>query len=126
MQLESESKRILSKIFKTISYSSNIACPSFINYVVGISLLKEVYVGMELLFYLIVGGIIGWISSEVMGKGIPGGIIGYIITGVLGAWIGGELLGIFGPIIGGIAVFPALIGSIILIFLIGLAVKAIK
>ncbi|MET3699108.1 transglycosylase associated protein [Bacillus oleivorans] len=81
---------------------------------------------MELLFYLLVGGIIGWMSSEVIGKSVPGGFIGHLVAGIGGAWIGAQLFGAFGPIIGGIAVFPALIGAIIFVFILGLAAKALK
>lgn len=79
---------------------------------------------MGFILYLIIGGIIGWVAGLILGKNIPGGIIGNIIAGVVGAWIGGEL-GLFtiGPIIGGIQIIPALIGAIILIFVLSLILK---
>jgi len=33
---------------------------------------------MEILWMLIVGGIIGWLASLITGRGVPGGIIGTI------------------------------------------------
>lgn len=82
---------------------------------------------MGFILYLIIGGIIGWLAGVILGKDIPGGIIGNIIAGIVGAWIGGEL-GLFeiGPVIAGIQIIPALIGSIILIFILSLILKVIR
>ena len=57
---------------------------------------------------------------------IPGGILGNIIAGIVGSAVGSWLLGHWGPSIAGIYIFPALLGSIILIFLISLALKALR
>ncbi|WP_066059707.1 GlsB/YeaQ/YmgE family stress response membrane protein [Robertmurraya korlensis] len=72
---------------------------------------------MGLLLYLIVGGIIGWLASLISGNNLPYGVIGNIICGIVGAWIGGMLLGAWGPSLAGIAIVPALIGSILFILL---------
>ena len=48
---------------------------------------------MSFIWFLIIGGIIGWLAGAILGKDIPGGIIGNIIAGIIGAWIGGKLLG---------------------------------
>ena len=61
-----------------------------------------------------------------MGKDIPGGILGNIIAGLIGSFIGSKLLGTWGPVWGGVPIFPALIGAIILIFIVSLILKAIK
>ena len=52
---------------------------------------------MSFIWFLIIGGIIGWLAGMILGKDIPGGIIGNIIAGIIGAWIGGMLLGKWGP-----------------------------
>ena len=75
---------------------------------------------------IIVGGIIGWIAGLILGKDVPGGILGNIIAGIVGSAVGSWLLGHWGPSIAGIYIFPALLGSIILIFLISLALKALR
>ncbi|MEX3622777.1 GlsB/YeaQ/YmgE family stress response membrane protein [Viridibacillus arvi] len=59
----------------------------------------------------------------IIGKDIPGGIIGNIIAGIIGAWIGGKLLGQWGPTLSDFYIFPALLGSIILIFIVGFILK---
>ncbi|MGO4937563.1 GlsB/YeaQ/YmgE family stress response membrane protein [Fundicoccus sp. Sow4_H7] len=70
---------------------------------------------MGWLWSLIVGGVIGWLAGVVMGRDIPGGVIGNIVAGLIGSWVGGLLFPDFGPIVGGFAIVPALIGAIILI-----------
>ncbi len=69
---------------------------------------------MSILWMLIVGGIIGWLAGLITGRDVPGGIIGNIIAGFIGSWLGGLILGSWGPVIGGFAIIPAIIGAIIL------------
>ncbi|MCW6652496.1 GlsB/YeaQ/YmgE family stress response membrane protein [Aerococcaceae bacterium NML191292] len=78
---------------------------------------------MGLLWQLIVGGVIGWLAGNIMKRDIPGGVIGNIIAGLLGSTIGGYLFKDFGPIIGGMAVVPSLLGAIILIFVVSFLLK---
>ncbi|MFF2597118.1 GlsB/YeaQ/YmgE family stress response membrane protein [Priestia megaterium] len=78
---------------------------------------------MEILWMLIVGGIIGWLASLITGRDVPGGIIGNIIAGFVGAWLGGLILGDWGPIIGGFAIIPAIIGSIILVLIVSFIMR---
>ncbi|MBS4194106.1 GlsB/YeaQ/YmgE family stress response membrane protein [Lederbergia citri] len=75
---------------------------------------------MGFLLYLIVGGIIGWLAGLILGKDIPGGVIGNIIAGIIGAWLGGAIFGDWGPDVAGIAIVPALIGSLVLVFVLSL------
>lgn len=78
---------------------------------------------MGLIWSLIVGGVLGAIAGAIMGKDVPGGIIGNIIAGFLGSWIGTSLLGAWGPEIGGFYILPALIGAVILIFIVSLVLR---
>ncbi|WP_026023014.1 GlsB/YeaQ/YmgE family stress response membrane protein [Paenisporosarcina sp. TG20] len=82
---------------------------------------------MELILYLIIGGIVGWVAGLILGKDLPGGFIGNIVAGIVGAWIGGEI-GLFtvGPVIAGIQLIPALIGAIILIIVVSFILKAVR
>ena len=77
---------------------------------------------MGIIFTLIVGGIIGWLAGVILGKDIPGGVIGNIIAGMLGSWLGGQFFS-FGPVMADIAIFPALIGSILLIMIVSFILK---
>lgn len=53
---------------------------------------------MNILVWLIVGGIVGWLASIVMGTNARQGVLMNIVVGVVGALLGGWLLG---PIVGG-------------------------
>ncbi|RFB40329.1 GlsB/YeaQ/YmgE family stress response membrane protein [Bacillus sp. RC] len=78
---------------------------------------------MEILWMLIVGGIIGGLASLITGRDVPGGIIGNIIAGFIGAWLGGLILGNWGPVVGGFAIIPAIIGSIILVLIVSFIMR---
>ncbi|MDP1383638.1 GlsB/YeaQ/YmgE family stress response membrane protein [Priestia megaterium] len=78
---------------------------------------------MEILWMLIVGGIIGWLAGLITGRDVPGGIIGNIIAGFIGSWLGGLILGSWGPVIGGFAIIPAIIGSIILVLIVSFILR---
>lgn len=47
---------------------------------------------MSLLFWIVVGGIIGWLASRIMGTDARQGLILNIVVGVVGAAIGGALV----------------------------------
>lgn len=81
---------------------------------------------MGFLWALIVGGIIGWLASLILGKDVPGGIIGNIIAGFVGAMIGQALFGSWGPDLGGFAVIPALLGAIILILIVSFILRVVN
>jgi uncharacterized membrane protein YeaQ/YmgE (transglycosylase-associated protein family) len=78
---------------------------------------------MGIIILLVVGGIIGWLAGLILGKDIPFGIIGNIVVGIIGAWLGGALLGNWGPEMGGYFILPAIIGAIILVFILSLVLK---
>ncbi|KTR61956.1 membrane protein [Exiguobacterium indicum] len=81
---------------------------------------------MGFLWALIVGGLIGWIASLIIGKDVPGGVIGNIIAGFIGSMIGQAIFGSMGPEIGGFAVIPAILGAVILIFIVSLILRAVR
>ncbi|WP_445671089.1 GlsB/YeaQ/YmgE family stress response membrane protein [Paenibacillus sp. FSL M8-0212] len=43
---------------------------------------------MYLIWILIVGGLIGWLSGNLIGRDVPGGVLGNIIAGFVGSWLG--------------------------------------
>jgi len=79
--------------------------------------------GLEaLLIFLVIGAIAGWLAGIIM-RGGGFGLIGNIIVGVLGAFIGGYLLPRLGISVGGgwiDQIVTALIGAVILLFIVGL------
>lgn len=78
---------------------------------------------MSFLWFLIIGGLLGWLAGVILGKDIPGGIIGNIVAGIIGSWIGSLLLGDWGWKISDFYVFPALIGAVILILVVSFILK---
>jgi uncharacterized membrane protein YeaQ/YmgE (transglycosylase-associated protein family) len=79
----------------------------------------------NLLAWLIVGGIAGWLASLVV-RGGGMGVIGDIIVGVVGAFIGGFVLSLLLPGTFGLTGFNlgslivAFIGAVILLFIVKL------
>ncbi len=81
---------------------------------------------MGIIIWLIMGGIVGWIASMIMGTNGRQGIILNVVVGIVGAVLGGWLIG---PLIGagsindGITIMSfivSLIGAVILLAIIGL------
>lgn len=75
---------------------------------------------MELLAFLLVGLIAGWLAGQVV-KGYGFGIIGDIVVGIVGALIGGYLFGALGiapgyGLVG--AIITAFIGAVVLLAII--------
>src|SRR5687768_6824813 len=48
--------------------------------------------GMNLLIWLVVGGLIGWVASKIMRTDASQGVILNIVVGIVGAFLGGWLL----------------------------------
>lgn len=81
---------------------------------------------MNIIIWLVMGGIIGWLASVIMKTSGQQGIITNVVVGIVGAVIGGWL---FGPMFGTVYIGPglslmsflvALLGAIILLALINL------
>ena len=76
---------------------------------------------MDILAWIVFGGLVGWVASLVMKTDAQQGILLNVIVGMLGAVIGGwimDLLGISG--VGGFTLYSfvvSLVGACVLIFL---------
>jgi len=82
----------------------------------------------QLVVFLLIGGVAGWLAGLIM-KGGGFGIVGNIIAGVIGAVLGGWLFGVLGISVGGQWVGPlvtAIVGSVVLLFALGLIRKKQK
>lgn len=79
---------------------------------------------MSFLWFIIIGAVAGWLAGLIM-KGAGFGIWINILVGCIGAILGGWLFGFLGfgadSIIGSLIV--ALVGAIVLLFIIGLIKK---
>ena len=75
----------------------------------------------SVLAWIIIGAIAGWLAGLLV-KGYGFGLIGNIVVGILGAGIAGILaprLGVYTESFGG-NIVAALLGALILLFLVGL------
>jgi len=81
---------------------------------------------MGIIIWLVMGGVVGWIASIIMGTNAQQGIILNIVVGIVGAVIGGWLIG---PLVGagsineGISVMSlvvSLLGVVILLAILSL------
>ena len=86
---------------------------------------KQMLAPESVVAWIIIGGIAGWLAGVLI-KGYGFGIVGNIIIGILGAGIAGILaprLGLYTESTGG-NIVAAVIGALILLFLIGLVKRA--
>ena len=77
-------------------------------------------IGTDLIVYLIVAAIVGFVAESIIGWRLPFGIIGAIIAALIGIWLMTHVLiisGIGDLFIAGIPLIRALIGAIILVAL---------
>ena len=79
----------------------------------------------ELLIFLAIGAVAGWLAGTLM-KGGGFGLLGNIVVGIIGALIGGFVFGLLGITAGGIigAIIVSTVGAVILLFAIRLIKKA--
>lgn len=81
---------------------------------------------LNLILILVIGGLIGWLASKVMGTDPEQGIILNVVVGIVGALLGGFLAGLLGigggSIIGGdfnfLALLIAFLGASLLIWIV--------
>ena len=75
---------------------------------------------MDLIIWLIIGGIIGWLASLVMKTDAQQGILLNVVVGIIGSWIGGKFIA---PMFGGagfMGYLSAFIGAVILLAVVNL------
>lgn len=80
---------------------------------------------MDLIIFLLIGALVGWLAGVIM-KGGGFGLIGNIVVGILGSILGGWLLPKLGLGIGGEfgGFITAVIGAVILLFIVRLIKEA--
>ncbi len=74
---------------------------------------------MNLLIFLAIGAVAGWLAGTIM-KGGGSGLLGNIIIGVIGAVLGGVLFGLLGIKAAGLIgeIVTATVGALLLLFII--------
>ena len=85
--------------------------------VILIGLIASIYLTVSFIgavVTIVIAALVGWLAWKFVPIKLPYGFLGAMVAGLAGSWLGGWLLGDVGPEIGGIAIFPALVGSLIL------------
>lgn len=77
--------------------------------------------GDQLIWFLLVGLIAGWLAGQIM-KGSGFGLVGDLVVGVLGAFLGAWLFSLLGITTWGLlgSILVALVGALVLLFLVRL------
>ncbi|MBY0310275.1 GlsB/YeaQ/YmgE family stress response membrane protein [Patescibacteria group bacterium] len=79
---------------------------------------------MEILIWIIFGGLVGWVGSMIMGTDGEQGIVLNVIVGIIGAVLGGYIMNFFGQ--AGVSGFNfysfivALVGAVALLWVVRL------
>ncbi|EFR44561.1 GlsB/YeaQ/YmgE family stress response membrane protein [Streptococcus pseudoporcinus] len=71
---------------------------------------------MGIIWTLLVGALIGLIAGALT-KGGSMGWIANIVAGLIGSWLGQALFGTWGPSLAGMALFPSIIGAVIVVLI---------
>lgn len=89
---------------------------------------------MDIIAWLVVGLIAGWLASMVMKTDAQQGMLADIIVGIIGAFIGGWVLSLFGvgnatpgsdpSTLNVVSIFTAFVGAVILLGLLRLVRRA--
>lgn len=78
-----------------------------------------------MIWSLIVGAVIGAVAGALTNRGESMGWISNILAGLIGSSIGQGLFGHWGPSLAGMAIFPSIIGAVILVLIVS-AIFGIK
>lgn len=80
---------------------------------------------MNIIIFLVVGGISGWLAGVIM-KGSGYGVIIDIVLGIIGGIVGGHVLGVLGITAGGLigTIITCVLGAVIIIAILRLIKKA--
>ncbi len=74
----------------------------------------------DIITWIVVGGLAGWVASMITGTNASQGVVGNIIAGIVGAFVGGLIFGLLGG--SGFTGFNiwsfvvALVGAVIVLF----------
>jgi uncharacterized membrane protein YeaQ/YmgE (transglycosylase-associated protein family) len=80
---------------------------------------------MDLIAFLIIGLIAGWLAETLM-KGRGAGLLINLVVGIIGAYVGGIVFGLLGLHAGGFIgrLITATVGAVVLLALLGVLRKA--
>lgn len=83
---------------------------------------------LNIIFWIVLGALAGWIASIIMGRNAQMGAVANIVVGIIGAFIGGFIMNsLGGPGVTGFNLYSILVaigGAIVLLFIVGLFRRA--
>ncbi|HEX6386567.1 MAG TPA: GlsB/YeaQ/YmgE family stress response membrane protein [Anaerolineae bacterium] len=83
---------------------------------------------MNIIVWIIIGGLAGWIASMIMGRDAQMGAVANIVVGIVGALIGGFIMNQFGAAgttgFNLYSLLVAILGAVVLLFIVGLVQRA--
>ena len=79
---------------------------------------------MNLIWFLLIGAVAGWLAGQIM-KGGGFGLLGNIVVGVVGAVLGGFLFGLLGLAAFGLIgrLITATVGAVVLLYIVSVIKK---
>jgi uncharacterized membrane protein YeaQ/YmgE (transglycosylase-associated protein family) len=118
--------RSLDAIATASWYRSRFGRSSAPSHAPGCATREEATVGVwSLIVFLVVGLVAGWLAGNIM-KGRGFGLLGNLVVGVIGSFVGGFLFRLIGlgptHIVG--SLIAAVVGAIVLLYVVGLLKKA--
>ncbi|MEW6405053.1 MAG: GlsB/YeaQ/YmgE family stress response membrane protein [Chloroflexota bacterium] len=82
----------------------------------------------NLIFWILLGALAGWIASMIMGRNAQMGAVANIVVGIIGALIGGFIMNsLGGPGVTGFNLYSILVaigGAVVLLLIVGLFRRA--
>ncbi|MGT2910236.1 GlsB/YeaQ/YmgE family stress response membrane protein [Streptococcus cameli] len=79
-----------------------------------------------MIWTLIVGAVIGAIAGSITKKSGSMGWIANIVAGLVGSSVGQPLFGSWGPTLAGMALFPSILGAVIVVALTSFVLTKLK
>lgn len=82
---------------------------------------------INIILWIIIGGLAGWVASMVMDRDAGMGALANIVVGIVGAIIGGFVVGLFGVSVDTFSIpglLVAILGAVILLAIIGALQRA--
>jgi len=77
---------------------------------------------LNILFWIVLGALAGWIASMIMKRNAQMGAIANIVVGIVGAIVGGFLMNLIGaPGVTGLNIYSllvAILGAVVLLFIV--------
>lgn len=82
---------------------------------------------INIILWLVLGGLAGWIASMIMGREAQMGLVANVVVGIIGALVGGFLVSFFGvdvQVFSIVGLLVAVLGAVVLLAILGALKRA--